>query len=64
MNKKFLISWGVVFVVWMVASMLVHGMWLAQDYAALTNMMRPEAEAQDLTYLMIVAHVLLAGAFV
>ncbi len=64
MNKKFLISWVVVFVVWMVASFLVHGLWLSETYASLTNMMRPEAEAQGLFHFMIIAHVLMAGAFV
>lgn len=64
MNKKFLISWVAVFIVWMVASFLVHGLWLQESYAALTNMMRPEAEAQGLFHFMLLAHVLMAGAFV
>ena len=64
MNKKFLISWVAVFVVWMVASFLVHGLWLGETYAAMTNMMRPEAEQQGLMHFMLIAHVLMAGAFV
>ena len=64
MNKKFLISWGAVFVVWFVGSFLVHGLMLGETYAELTNMMRPEAEAEALFHFMLLAHVLMAGAFV
>ena len=64
MNKKFLISWLVVFVVWMVCSFLVHVLWLGETYAGLTNMMRSDAEAQELFHFMLLAHVLMAGAFV
>jgi len=64
MNKKFLISWLVVFVVWFVGSFLVHVLMLGETYAGLTNMMRPEAEAQELFHFMFLAHVLMAGAFV
>jgi len=64
MNKKFLISWLVIFVVWMVGSFVVHGLLLGADYAALTNIMRPEAEQQGLMHLMLLGHVLMAGAFV
>lgn len=63
MNKKFLISWVAVFVVWMVGSFLVHGLWLSETYASLTNMMRPEAEQQGMFHFMLLAHVLMAGAF-
>jgi len=64
MNKKFLISWVVVFVVWMVAGMLVHGVWLGETYAAMTNIMRPDAELEGLMHFMLIANVLTAGAFV
>ena len=64
MNKKFLISWVVVFIAWMIAGMLVHGIWLGETYAAMTNIMRPEAEQQSLMPFMMIAHVLMAGAFV
>ena len=64
MNKKFVISWVAVFVVWMIAGMLVHGIWLGETYAAMTDMMRPEAEQQSLMHFMMIAHVLMAGAFV
>jgi hypothetical protein len=64
MNKKFFIAWLVIFVAWMLGSFLVHATLLHADYAALPNLMRPEAEAQRYFPLMILAHVLLAGAFV
>ena len=64
MNKKFLISWAVIFVVWMVGSFVVHGVLLGADYAALTNLMRPEADAQNYLHWMLLAHVIMAGAFV
>jgi len=64
MNKKFLISWVVVFVVWMVGGMLVHGVWLGETYEAMTNMMRPMDEQEGLMHFMLIAHALMAAAFV
>lgn len=64
MNKKFVISWVAVFVVWMIASFLVHGLWLGETYAGLTDIMRPEAEQMELFHFMLIAHVLMSGAFV
>jgi hypothetical protein len=63
MNKNFLGTWVVVFILWMVGSFIVHGTLLHNDYAALSNMFRSEADAQQHFPLMIVAHVVLAGAF-
>ena len=63
MNKKFLVAWLVVFVLYMAGGIVVHGMLLADEYMA-TGLMRPESEAQKLMHLMILAHVLMAGAFV
>lgn len=64
MNKKFFIAWIVIFVAWMAGSFLVHGLLLHDDYAQLPNLFRPEAEAQKYFPLMILAHVIMAGAFV
>jgi hypothetical protein len=65
MNKKFLISWVVIFIVWMVGSFVVHGLLLGADYAnAEPNLMRPEAEQQALFHWMLIAHAIMAGAFV
>ena len=62
MNKKFLVAWLVVFVLYMACGFVIHGMLLADEYMA-TGLMRPEAETQELMHLMILAHVLMAGAF-
>lgn len=63
MNKQFIFTWVVVFVLWMLGSFIVHGTLLHDDYATLSNLFRPEADAQRYLPLMILAHVLLAGAF-
>jgi hypothetical protein len=64
MDKKFLIGWIVLFVAWMAGSFVVHGVLLHNDYAQLPNLFRPEADAQKLFALMLLAHVIMAGAFV
>jgi hypothetical protein len=63
MNKKFLIAWIVIFVLWMLGGILVHGTLLSADYLAMGTM-RPEAEQQSMMGLMLLAHAILAGAFV
>ena len=63
MNKNFLIAWLVAFVLMMLGGVVVHGV-LLQDLYQSTGLMRPEAEAQSLMGFMILAHVLMAGAFV
>lgn len=64
MDKKFFVAWVVVFVVWMAGSFVVHGVLLGAEYAKLPNLFRPESDAQNYFPLMILAHVILAGAFV
>jgi hypothetical protein len=63
MNKKFFLAWLVMFILYLAGGFVVHGLLLHDEYSA-TGLMRPEAEAQKLMYLMILAHVLMAGAFV
>ena len=63
MNKKFMISFVVMFVMAMLFGMLVHGMLLHDEYRKLGSVMRSEAEAQKLFGLMILAHVLIALGF-
>lgn len=63
MNRKFAIAWLAVFVVWMLGSFVVHGVLLHDDYAKLSNLFRSEADSQRYFPLMILAHVVLAGAF-
>ena len=64
MSKRFFVAWLVLFVLWMVEGMVVHGMLLGAEYKALAQVFRPEADAQGYFGWMILAHVLLAGAFV
>jgi hypothetical protein len=64
MNKKFIIAWIIVFIVWMAGSFVVHGVLLHEDYLKLSNLFRTEADAQKYFPLMILAHVILAGALV
>ena len=64
MNKKFFIAWGVIFVAWMAGSFVVHGALLHDDYTKLSGLFRSEAEARPYFPLMVLAHIILAGAFV
>jgi hypothetical protein len=64
MNKRFLAAWLIVFIAWMAGSFVVHGVLLHADYSNLPSLFRPEAEAQQRFPLMLLAHVILAGAFV
>jgi hypothetical protein len=63
MDRKFFIAWLAVFIVWFCGDFVVHGVLLHGDYARMPNLFRPEAEAQKYFPYMLVAHVLLAGAF-
>ena len=38
MNKKFIIAWALIFVVWFLGSFLVHGVALHSDYLQLPNL--------------------------
>lgn len=64
MNKKFVIAWIVLFVVWFVGSFVVHGVLLRPDYMQLSSLFRLESDQQRYFPLMILAHVILSGAFV
>ena len=64
MNKKLLIGFIDVFVVWMAGSFVVHGVLLRDEYAKLPNLMRTEADSQQYFPLMLLAHVFLSAAFV
>ncbi|MEX2148696.1 MAG: hypothetical protein WD793_00640 [Steroidobacteraceae bacterium] len=63
MNAKFLVAWLVIFILWLAGGFVVHELLLGTDYAA-TNLMRSKEEAQQLMVWMLVAHVIMAGAFV
>jgi hypothetical protein len=64
MNKKLIVAWIVLFVAWMIGSFVVHGVLLHSDYMQLTSLFRPEADQQKYFPLMILAHLILSGAFV
>ena len=62
MDKRFFLSWLVLFVTWMAGSYVVHGVLLGPEYAKLTNLFRTPADSQQYFPLMILAHVIMAGA--
>jgi len=64
MSKRFFIAWVVVFVLWFLGSYLVHGVLLHDDYMKLASLFRTEADSQQYFVWMLVAHVIMAGAFV
>ena len=64
MSKRFFIAWAVAFVVWMAGSFVVHGILLHADYAQLPSLFRTESDSQQYFPWMILAHLLMAGAFV
>ena len=64
MDKKFCISWVVIFVVSLLGGFVVHGVLLGADYAAQPNLFRPDAEAQNNFPFMLAAHIIMSGAFV
>jgi hypothetical protein len=64
MNKKFVVAWIVLLVAWFLGSFVVHGVLLHSDYMQLPNLFRAEDVARKYFPLMILAHVILSGAFV
>jgi hypothetical protein len=64
LNRKLIIAWVVLFVAWFFGSFIVHGVLLGSDYMQLNGMFRPESDQQKYFPLMLVAHVMLSGAFV
>jgi hypothetical protein len=63
MNKKLIIAWIVLFVAWLMGSFLIHGFLLRSDYMQLAGLFRSDADQQQFLPLMILAHVILSGAF-
>lgn len=63
MNKTFFLSWLVIFVLWMMGSFVIHGMLLHGDYTALPQLFRSEEDSAQYFHWMLLAHVMLAGAF-
>ncbi len=64
MDKKFILAWLVLFVIWMIGSFLVHGLLLGSTYETMTTVYRSIEDQQRLFPIMLFAHVMLAGGFV
>jgi hypothetical protein len=64
MNKTFIIAWVVLFVASFLGGFLVHGVLLHSDYMQVANLFRPESEQTHYFGWMLLAHVIMAGAFV
>jgi hypothetical protein len=64
MNKKYFIAWIVVFIAWFFGSFVVHGVLLHADYLQLPNLFRAEHDAQTFFPFMVLAHLIVSGAFV
>jgi hypothetical protein len=64
MNNKLALAWVLVFVAWMIGSFVVHGVLLRADYMQLSSLFRTDADAQKYFPVMLLAHVVMAGAFV
>lgn len=60
MNKQFILSVVVLFIVTFAFGFLIHGVLLGDDYKALTNLMRPEEEQMSLFHFMALAHLFIA----
>jgi hypothetical protein len=63
MNAKFWISIVVMFVMAMASGFIVHGTWLAPEYAKLPNLMRTMQDTEKYFPYMLLAHALIAIAF-
>ncbi len=64
MNKKLITAWIVIFVAWLMGSFVIHGVLLRPDYMQLTGLFRSDGDQQKYFHFMILAHVILSGAFV
>jgi hypothetical protein len=64
LNKRFLISVVVIFVLSMAFGFLVHGLLLSQQYAKLPGLFRKEQDAVNYFPFMLLAHLFIAAGFV
>jgi hypothetical protein len=64
MNKKLLVTWAAVFLVWFFGSYLIHGVLLSGDYGSMPGLFRSMADQQKHFAWLLLGHVLFAGAFV
>ena len=64
MNKRFFIAWIVLFVGWLLGDFVVHAVLLEPDYMRLPNLYRTASDGQRYFPVMMLAHLIMAGAFV
>jgi hypothetical protein len=64
MNRKFLVGWIVLFVAWFLGDFVVHAVLLSADYMQQPALFRTAADSQAYFPYMILAHLIMAGAFV
>jgi len=64
MNKRFLLSVIVIFVLSMALGFFVHGFLLNQDYAQLPGLFRTQEDSANYFPYMLLAHVFIAVGFV
>jgi len=63
MSRKFLSAWAVILIAWFLGSFVVHHLLLGADYLSVGTLFRAEADARPYFPLMILAHLMLSGAF-
>jgi hypothetical protein len=63
MNKKFIVAWVVLFVAWFLGDFVIHGLLLHADYLQQPNLYRAESDAQGYFPIMMLVHLIMAGAF-
>jgi hypothetical protein len=64
MNGKFVVAVVVMFVAWMIEGFVVHAWLLKPEYMKVASLYRPEAEQMPYLPWMLLAHLLIAFAFV
>ncbi len=64
MNKKFIVSVVVIFVLTVFISYIVHGALLGQDYMKLTNLTRPQQQMGSYYPFLLLAQLLFSIGFV
>jgi hypothetical protein len=64
MNGKFIIAVVVMFIAWMIEGFVVHAWLLKPEYMKVASLYRPEAEGMAYFPWMLLAHLILAFAFV
>jgi hypothetical protein len=64
MNKRFIVTWIVLFVAWFMGDFVIHALLLNPAYLQLPHLFRSAGDSQSHFPVMILAHLLMAGAFV